>query len=1021
MNGTRSGYVEPPRWRPVLLTFLLLILALAPISPLVRTIQKRTRGIVFGIPPRIPHTDVRPYAVNADLVFLDEKTLSRALDLLREGGFGWIRVRFPWFEIEKVRGHYRWEPWDRVVRAARARGLNIIALVDGTPPWQRPPGEEDNPVTPPKDVEAFARFAAQVATRYGRSIDYYQVWDQPNVTPFWGNTRVDPAGYVRMLRLVSQAIHDADGTAFVLSAGLAPTTLHKPFNMSDVDYLEAMYAAGARGTFDILGAKAYELEGGDPWSRDYTPDRLGVSRLVLLREVMERHGDAERPIWVVGWGRHATPPDWHGRPSIWGTVSEEDQAQYVVEVFRRKRQEWPWLGLLTWDQFYPRVPQDDPLWGFALVRPDWTPRPVFWAFTELTHGPPLVGIGRYGPGAWIWRSPDAQLRHTIRAEGTSIGVIATQLVALEASLDGEERSVLLDARRVHFLGKRLPLRPHTLVLRFDPPGVTTLLVARDRPWGPYLMLGGLALVALLALGRLTLWAFWPPLTDGVVPGLLFVLSLFFMVAPTLSLSLLTLALMAFFVFYHLDWGIAAVLASLPFVAVPKRLGPVQFSLVEIYLVLTFLSWAGWMFRYALQGEGGPNALSRVRERLYVLWRPWGFLDVWVWVWVPIGVWAAWRAHYHQVAWREVRWVVLEPVLFYWVLRTRWRARVRQDLRARTARARTWVQRLVHAHGYEEDVSRLWARWVNAFLWGSGLAVVVGVFLLLRRPESSYAEGVWRLRGLYGSPNNMALILGRALALAYALWLFLPCTRSDTGKRPACAVYPPPIPGISVRWGYGVLAAGLTVGMVLTFSRAALLIGMPALILYLGWHGGRRVRRYALMTLVALFAALIPLFSTERFRSLWQGKGTPALRVELWRAAVRMLRDHPLWGVGPDNFLYYFRSRYLPRPDYPEPTLSHPHNVVLHFWLAMGVPGVVWIGGAVVGFFRRLGVALVRGEGYPLYRAFLLGSGGMMVYGLAHGLVDQSFLLPDLMILFMFSLGIVTSVDERLRGLPGVFH
>ncbi len=1010
MKKTTSTFIEPPQWRPIVLTFLLLIIALTPIPPLVKSIRKHTRGIVFGIPPRIVHTDVQPYAVNADLLYLDDSTLSHALDLLQAGGFGWVRIRFPWFEVEKTPGQYAWEEWDRVVSAVRSRGLNIIALIDGTPRWLRPPGEEDNPVVPPKDLEALGDFASKVAARYQKDIDYYQVWDQPNVAPFWGNHRVDPAEYVHMLRVVGQAIRKADSTAWILSAGLAPTTLHEPYNVSDVDYLEGMYTAGARGSFDILGAKAYDVQDGDPWSRDYDPQRLGITRLVLLREVMERHGDRGHPIWVVGWGRHATPPHWQGRPSIWGTVSEEEQAQYVKDVFRRKRQEWPWLGMLTWDQFYPRVSPDDPLWGFALVRPDWTPRPVFRAFEELTRRPPLVGIGRYGPSSWIWRFPDAQLRHTLRVEGTTIGVIATELVALEASLDGEERSVLLNAQKTHFLGHGLSLRPHTLILRFDPPGVTTLLVARDRPWGPYLVLTVLALAALASLGRLGLWALWPPLKDVIVPGLLLVLTAFFMAAPTLFLSLLTLVAIALLILYRLDWGIAAILASLPFVAAPKVLGSVQFSLVEIYIVLTFISWLVWLLRYGF-------TLPSRWTLLYELWRPWGALDVLVWVWMPVGIWAALQAHYKEVAWREVRWVVIEPVVFYWMVRTRWRAVIREDISRRVTGARTWVQRLVRVQDYEEDVARLVARWVHAFLWGCGLAVITGVVLLLRYPETGYAEGVWRLRGLYGSPNNLALILGRALAWTYALLLFLPCTKGKKGP-PACKIYPAPLPGFTIRTGYAVLAGFLTVGMMLTFSRAALLIGLPALILFLGWHKGRQGRRYAAFALVALFLLQIPLFATERFRTLWQGKGTPKLRVELWRSALHMIRDHPLWGVGPDNFLYYFHTRYLPRPSYPEPNLSHPHNIILHFWLAMGLPGLVWMGGVLGAFFRQWQRITLRTRLYPVYRAFVLGSGATMVYGLAHGLVDQSFLLPDLMLLFMFSIAVVVTVDERLRAVPG---
>ncbi len=1017
-------YTEPPRWRAIVLTFLVLVAALAPIPPLVRSLQTRTRGIVYGIPPRIPHTDVNPYAINVDLVPLDDADLARALRILQNAGFGWLRLRFPWHEIEVAPGERRWEQWDRVVEAARARGFRIIALVDGTPPWYRPPGEEDNPVVPPTDMDAFARFAADLARRYAGEIDYYQVWEQPNVTPFWGNERVDPAGYVAMLRQVGAAIREADNTAYIISAGLAPTPLHEPYNMSDVDYLDAMYRAGAKGTFDILGAKAFDLEGGDPWSRDYAPDRLGVVRLVLLREVMLRHGDKNTAMWVVGWGRHATPPNWQGRPSIWGTVTEEEQAKYVHAVYRRKRQEWPWLGLLTWDQFYPQVPPDDPLWGFALVRPDWRIRPVYQAFRALATGTPLVGTGRYGPRAWIWRFPDAQLRHTLLVEGTRIGIIADELVAVEASLDGEERSVLLDAGREHDLGKRLALEPHEVILRFDPPGVTTLLVGRDRPLGPYVLLGVLALVVVAALVQLATWALWPPTESLVLPGLLLVATGFYMVAPTLTLSLLALGLMAIIVFYRLDWGLVAVMAALPFVALPKRLGGWQFNLVETYVVLSALSWGARLVVGTVVAAAEPEKarwserVHRAVAHLVGTLRPRTLLDVLVLVLVFVGAWAALGARYQDVAWREYRWVMVEPVLFYWMVRTRWQAHIRRHAEEVARTTRSWVRRRALFLAWEQDIPAFSARLVNGFLWGAGMAVLVGGIFLVLRPESAYAEGVWRLRGVYGSPNNMALILGRGVALALALAFLLPYPwgkgDEDGAERDRPGAWPRVLPFLSVRQGYAVMAVLLLLGLVGTFSRGALLVGLPVTFLFLGWVVEPRWRRWLVVGGVLVLLVQVPLLATERFRTLFTGSGTLALRVALWTSSLRMVRDFPWRGVGPDNFLYYFRETYLPYRGYPEPHLSHPHNVVLHFWLALGVPGLVWVLGTLWVLARRGRWLLSTLRAPSASRALVVGSLGMTVYGVAHGLVDQSFLLPDLMILFLFGVAVVASVEERVR-------
>ena len=66
----------------------------------------------------------------------------------------------------------------------------------------------------------------------------------------------------------------------------------------------------------------------------------------------------------------------------------------------------------------------------------------------------------------------------------------------------------------------------------------------------------------------------------------------------------------------------------------------------------------------------------------------------------------------------------------------------------------------------------------------------------------------------------------------------------------------------------------------------------------------------------------------------------------------MIGDHPLLGVGLDNFLYAYRSHYVLPTAWEEFNLSHPHNVVLDFWLRLGLPGLMVLGWLLVAFFRR---------------------------------------------------------------------
>jgi O-antigen ligase len=263
------------------------------------------------------------------------------------------------------------------------------------------------------------------------------------------------------------------------------------------------------------------------------------------------------------------------------------------------------------------------------------------------------------------------------------------------------------------------------------------------------------------------------------------------------------------------------------------------------------------------------------------------------------------------------------------------------------------------------------------------------------------QGFRRLRSVYGSPNNAALYLGRVLPLQLA-GAFLAARRQR-------------------RVLYGGLAVPVALALLFTFSRAALLLGLPFSLLVLGvlvgtTHGANSfVRRFATLVrrwrwialgLVAVgVLGIIALLNTPRFAGLLDpGTGTLFFRVQLWRASWNMFRDHPWLGVGPDNFLYHYRGRYILPAAWQEPHLSHAHNLLLSYATRLGIVGLFASVGLHISFWRL--VLPLRHRVDPEQRALALGLMGSMAYTLAHGLVDASFFFVDLAFAFLLTLGLV---------------
>jgi len=123
----------------------------------------------------------------------------------------------------------------------------------------------------------------------------------------------------------------------------------------------------------------------------------------------------------------------------------------------------------------------------------------------------------------------------------------------------------------------------------------------------------------------------------------------------------------------------------------------------------------------------------------------------------------------------------------------------------------------------------------------------------------------------------------------------------------------------------------------------------------------------------------------------------------------MVLDHPWMGVGLDNFLYAYRTTYVLPSAWQEPNLSHPHNVLLDFWTRLGLLGVlvgIWLFGAAFRLGWRALNRLAHDE-----RALMLGLLASLVATLAHGLIDNSIFLVDLMVLFMLSLGLIARLAD----------
>lgn len=495
----------------------------------------------------IAQVSLNPYAVNTFLEQeVEEAKIRRSLQMIRDAGFHWIRQQFPWEDIEiHGKGDFQdrrtqppksaWEKYDRIVELAQEYGLEIIARLDNPPAWSRTKGDALGTFAPPDDLNDFGDFVYAVVSRYRGRIKYYQIWNEPNIYPEWGEQPVDPVAYTQLLKVGYTRAKEADPEAVIISAGLAPTTEMGPKNLSDLVFLQKMYDAGAKGYFDIISVQGYGLWTG-PDDRRVDPSRTNFSRPLLIREIMVRNGDADKPIWAAEVGWNALPQGFPGTP-VYGRVGEELQAQYAVRAYERAQEEWPWMGVMSY-WFFKRADdreKDQPFYYFRLVEPDFTPHPVYWALKELATSQPVVGLGykqedhwalTYGGrweiefdesaslGAYRVGFPEDTLSFTFRGTDLSFLVVRDERSGiLEAVVEGQRREYDLSSLRTGYqvevpIVRGLADGQHQVEITVvsDQVAIDGLLVRRTSTYLIRRSLGLFTVAALLAILGYLLWS-----------------------------------------------------------------------------------------------------------------------------------------------------------------------------------------------------------------------------------------------------------------------------------------------------------------------------------------------------------------------------------------------------------------------------------------------------------------------------------------------------------------------------------
>lgn len=307
------------------------------------------------------HSDADPAdtAVNMDgaTAWLEGKGRHQELArIVRAMGMGWIRERFSWGQTEPARDQVDWKQYDGVADTFRRHGVRVYQIWHDSPRWTHP---DDDRTRNPADLRDVYRFTKRLAEHYRDAVAAWEVWNEPDID-FWPDLGDTFAGLQKAAYLGFKA-GDPD----------LPVLLGS-FCRGYCAFDESLFEAGVADYYDVFN-----------W-HIYAPPEAYAPTLARYREMLDRYGCGDRPIWLTEAGIRLVATEPGGELNA---ADERRQAEFVPKSVAAS------LAAGTDRHYffvYPYYLENGV--QFGALRADLSPRPGLIALAAAAD---LLGAGRY--------------------------------------------------------------------------------------------------------------------------------------------------------------------------------------------------------------------------------------------------------------------------------------------------------------------------------------------------------------------------------------------------------------------------------------------------------------------------------------------------------------------------------------------------------------------------------------------------------------------------------------------------
>ncbi|MCM5663888.1 hypothetical protein [Galbibacter mesophilus] len=284
--------------------------------------------------------------------------LPELYSIAKQVGVQYERKYARWHEIQPDPNTWKWEKLDGELAAMHDKGIKRELLLTGTPGWAAAENYKDRKKKSnvPPNLKYWQIYVDSIANRYKDTIQYYEIWNEPDFGFFIGNT----PEYLGVLETAYKTIKKVDPNLKVLSGGFASTyprpqffqergDLHRDAIRLGQEYFD-IHAVHIHGLFDSF---KHQVEGN-------------------LKEIRDQL-NTPKPLWFNETAMHST------------FIGEKEQGKVLFKkmtfAMSRDAMGYCWFSLKNNDAY----PKDHHEANYGMVTANNNPKAVYAVYNQMVH------------------------------------------------------------------------------------------------------------------------------------------------------------------------------------------------------------------------------------------------------------------------------------------------------------------------------------------------------------------------------------------------------------------------------------------------------------------------------------------------------------------------------------------------------------------------------------------------------------------------------------------------------------